>query len=175
MPKRRSAYTLDRFNEDMKQLGGMIEDFYKQNGGDCCGQDGGASLPNVSEHKVGDVFKHDGKKYKVVKKKDGSKKWHHERHYKIISVDGKAYDFDSNYKGEPKTAAKNAFRVICRKMGMNKNSCKVKFVLREITNGSKKKEYHYEGYFEKLDKPIKREFGGIKHVMTHKKVVKKLK
>jgi hypothetical protein len=65
----------------------------------------------------------------------------------------------------PSSAAKKAVTKLC---AANKGK-KVEFHIREITQGSKKKTYGpYEGYIEKLKKPIKLK----SHVIEHKPVAK---
>jgi|SaaInlStandDraft_1057018.scaffolds.fasta_scaffold02408_3 hypothetical protein len=162
-------YSLEKFEADMKQLGGMIESFYSQ--------DGGKPSSDASSHEVGHKMKNsDGKTFKVKMIK-GEKKWVYVRTFKVVSVNGKKYESEGRYKGaEPKNAAKKAFLKICKKMNMNKNSCKLTFTLQECTSGSDKRVYGpYEGSREKLPKTRVKKFQGRKIVQTHMSVVKKVK
>lgn len=168
-------YSLKSFKNDMKQLGGMIESFYSQNGG--------KPSTDASSHEVGHKMKNsDGKTFKVKMVK-GEKKWVHERSFKVISVNGKKHESDGRYKGsEPKIAAKNAFLKICKKMSMNKNSCKLTFTIQECTSGSSKRTYGpYEGHREKLQKTLVKKFKDKKTgetrkiVQTHASIIKKAK
>ena len=88
------VYSLKHFNHDLKQLGGMIETFYSQNGGRSSSRGGKkrGGQPNV---------KQTNENQSTV------------RHYKVLSVNGKPYPFYKRYKGaEPKDAAKKAGKFI---------------------------------------------------------------
>ena len=141
-------YTQKQFAKDLKQLGGMIENFYStQKGGGSCGMEpqmGGANKKAM-------------------------------RHFKVVSVSGNKKEF-GNYDGRtPLQAAGKAFKQICIKMGKNKNSCKLEFTIRETTQGSKKKEYKYLGEYKKLSKPRVKQFGRTKVVSTHERKVKRVR
>ena len=164
------SYTVKSFQKDLKQLGGMIENFYVQ--------EGGAKHKSVSKKKKSKSVK---KKSKSVKKKSksqkgGAKKSH--RNFKIISVNDKPYKYPNNYKGaEPKNAAKKVGRFVCEKIGFAKKnkSCKFSFMLKETTRGSNKRTYGpYQGFFEKRNKPKVFQFRGMKkkEVSTHEFKVK---
>jgi len=141
-------YTQKQFAKDLKQLGGMIENFYStQKRGGSCG----------TEPQMGGTNK------KAM------------RHFKVVSVSGNKKEF-GNYDGRtPLQAAGKAFKQICIKMGKNKNSCKLEFTIRETTQGSKKKEYMYKGEYKKLAKPRVKKFGKTKVVSTHERKVKRVR
>ena len=149
------VYSLKHFNHDLKQLGGMIETFYSQNGGRSSSRGGKkrGGQPNV---------KQTNENQSTV------------RHYKVLSVNGKPYPFYKRYKGaEPKDAAKKAGKFICKKLNMNKN-CKITFQLKETTRGSDHRSYGpYKGHWEKLSKPKTLRFPGKNpFTVTHKFMVK---
>lgn len=162
MPK----YTQGRFAKDLKQLGGMIENFYSsQSGGNCPLQDG-------------------GKKKRAAKKRSASVKRKTKqggapkdlRHFTLVMVGNNRRKNTGVYNGRtPLTAAGKAFKQICEKK--NKNQCRSTFTIRETTQGSKKKEYKYTGSFEKLSKPKPIQYGKMKkkYFQTHKRVVKRVR
>ena len=85
------------------------------------------------------------------------------RYFKVISVDGKKIkdDNEGRYKtkSSPGSAAKKAFSQLTKKY----NSSKIVFVIKETTQGSKKKEYGpYEGIRVQLTTPIKVMYKGSK-------------
>ena len=149
MPK----YTQKAFTKDLKQLGGMIENFYSsQKGGSSCGTE-----PAPYSRQQG------GKSKKEM------------RHFKVVSVEGSKKEFGSYDGRTPLQAGSKAFKQICIKMSKNKNSCKYKFTIKETTNGSKKKEYKYSGEYKKLATPRVKMFGKTKVVSTHERKVKSMK
>jgi len=188
-----SNYTLEQFNDDMNQLGGMIESFYSQQGsqstnvnnrnskkGGKCGNppyndlfSGGKPSLDASSYDIGYKMKEADGKVWTVKKVKGQKKWVYERRYKILSLNERPYEFYRPYTGaEPKDAAKKAGKAICRKLEMNKN-CKINFELKEITRGSDQRSYGpYYGYFEKLKNPKTFQFPGMNKPQTQTHVFK---
>lgn len=169
-----SKYSLEAFNQDMAQLGGMIENFYTHTGG--------ARKKKPKTKKVKSVKS--VKKVKKVKRSSKKKRGGsflqeggiaaQERYYKVLNVNGRPYPFYRRYKGaEPKDAAKKAGKFICKKLKMNK-SCNITFELKETTRGSDKRSYGpYKGHFEKLAKPRVLKFPGKKpFTVAHKFMVK---
>ena len=194
-----NKYTLKQFNEDMSQLGGMIENFYEQNGGLNTNKNGSVKKTNGSVknnlkknlkssikkniQNLNDVRKNLVKLNSMVPNKKSNKKSDVKRSFKIISVNGEPYTYTNLYHGkEPKTAAKNAGKRICEKLKLYKNSnkysCKiVSFELQEATRGSDKRTYGpYTAEYEKLDKPKILKFSKFPNKVikpiTHKFVVK---
>lgn len=190
-----NKYSLAEFDSDLKQLGGMIENFYSQNKGKtgggkrgskkkggACGSkhynnslSGGKPSLDASSYNIGYKMKEaDGKTW-TVKKIKGVKKWVYERRYKVLSVNGRPYPKYSTYSGtEPKVAAKKAAKWICKQLNMNKN-CTIIFQLKETTRGSDKRSYGpYKAHFQKLDKPKTFKFPGMNkpHTQTHDIIVK---
>lgn len=155
------GYTVEMFQEDLTQLGGMIEGFY----------DGSGGKRKKSKTKKETPKRKKSTKRSASKKQSGGVAT---RAYKIVSVNGKKYPHYRRYHGaEPKDAAKKAFHFICKKLGMNK-SCDIKFVLQETTRNSKKRTYGpYRGRYEKLPKPrIYKPPAGREPVkITHRRVV----
>lgn len=139
-----STYTVENFENDLKQLGGMIEGFY---------QNGGAKKKKVAKAPKKKVAKAPKKKKSVAAKKkrrqDGGEA---KRRFKIVEVNGRPYPYPRPYRGaEPLDAAKKAFKFACKKLSMSKDSCKLTFTLKETTRGSKKREYGpYHGKWTKL-------------------------
>jgi len=87
------------------------------------------------------------------------------RYFKVISVDGKPIkdDDEGRYKitqkASPGGAARKAFSQLTKKY----NSNKLVFVIKETTQGSKKKEYGpYEGIRTNLNPPKKVKYAGSK-------------
>jgi hypothetical protein len=87
------------------------------------------------------------------------------RYFKVISVDGKPVkdDEEGRYKitkkASPGGAARKAFSQLTKKY----NSNKLVFVIKETTQGSKKKEYGpYEGIRTNLNPPKKVMYAGSK-------------
>lgn len=190
-----SKYTLEKFNSDMKQLGGMIESFYSQKGGQSNSVNnskskrgeksgnpdyndlfyGGKPSLDASSYDVGYKMKESDGKVWTVKKIKGQKKWIYERRYKVLSVNGRPYGFYSSYSGtEPKDAARKAFRWISKKILQNdfknKNKLynfKATFQLKEITRGSDKRSYGpYYGHYKKLKTPKTFQFPGMNKSQT---------
>jgi hypothetical protein len=160
-----APYSLKAFNQDMAQLGGMIENFYTQSGG-----------ASKKKHIVKPKVK--PKKVKLSKKKKGGDippSLKQKRKFKILNVNGSPYAFYARYTGaEPKDAAKKAGKFACGKLKMNK-SCNLTFDLKETTRGSDKRIYGpYKGRFEKLDKPKVLKFPGKKQFTQYHKFVVKL-
>jgi len=160
-----SGYSLRQFNSDMKQLGGMIESFYSQPGGQSGGR-GNKGKSKKGRRKTGKRGdRHGGQRGGEAQV----------RYYKVLSVNGRPYPFYRRYKGaEPKDAAKKAGKFICKKLKMKNKNCKLTFQLKETTRGSDKRSYGpYNGHFEKLAQPRTLRFKGKKpFVVTHKFVVK---
>jgi hypothetical protein len=189
-------YSLKRFNDDIKQLGGMIENFYskksdKKRGGKIHsfrhsgGEENnvnktslstGQPSSNASQFEVGYSMKGKDGKIWTVKKVKGVKKWVFIRYFKVFSVNGKPYEKYARYKGaEPKDAAKKAGKWICRALDMNNKNCKLEFQLKETTRSSDHRIYGpYKGHWEKLSKPKTFKFKGMAkpETVTHKFVVK---
>ena len=158
------GYSLKQFNSDMQQLGGMIENFYSQQGG---AQTGGRRKKGGKKG-----GKRGGKKCSRKHQSGGQAPV---RYYKVLSVNGRPYPFYRRYKGaEPKDAAKKAGKFICKKLKMGNKGCKLTFQLKETTRGSDKRVYGpYKGHFDKLAKPRTLKFPGKKpFVVTHKFMVK---
>jgi len=168
-------YTQKQFQKDLKQLGGMINTFYRQNGGECPFSQSGGGKPtnNPNDYNVGYSMKQDNGKTWKVKEVRGKKIWSNTRRFKVVEVNGQKYDNDAPYKGaDPKTGAKNAFKWICQRKNMKDESCKLTFTIKEVTRGSDKKTYGpYKGYTEKLDKPIVKMIKGQKIVTKYKRYV----
>jgi hypothetical protein len=198
------------FQKDMAQLGGMIENFYggannnemknnnnknnnnknnnnknmnmKNNNKNMNMKNNNKNMNMKNNNKNMNMKNNNNKTNNKMKNmdKDGKAK---KRSFKVISVDGKKRDMDGSYKGaEPKVAARKAFLKICKKMNINKASCKLIFTLQETTRGSDKRIYGpYEGQREKLAKTRVKTFkdketGEVrKIVQTHASVVRKLK
>jgi hypothetical protein len=167
----RKEYSMEQFNDDLKQLGGMIENFYSQNGGKTKKRSGGKihsfkqsggeennvnekrnlnktslskdqPISNASNFEEG--YSMEGKDGKIwtVKKVKGVKKWVFIRYFKVLSVNGKPYPKYARYKGaEPKDAAKKAGKWICKALDMNNKNCKLEFQLKETTRGSDHRSY----------------------------------
>ena len=175
-------YSLEQFNMDMEQLGGMIENFYTTKGGGKKRRShkGGEEKQNnvkmnnnkKSNNKMNNKMNNNKKPNKKSNKKGNSDGT---RHYKVLSVNGRPYPFYRRYKGaEPKDAAKKAGKFICKKLNMSNKNCKLKFQLKETTRGSDKRVYGpYVGNYEKLSKPRTLKFPGKKQfTVTHKFMVK---
>lgn len=142
----KGGYTVEHFEKDLAQLGGMIEGFYS---GDQTG----------------------GKKKTRRKRQRGGAKT--KRWYKVVDVNGRPYPYYRRYSGaEPKDAAHKAFHFICDKLDMNK-SCSITFTLKETTRGSDKRTYGpYKGRYKKLDKPRVVKIGNKKiATVTHDRIV----
>jgi hypothetical protein len=153
----RGGYTTEKFENDLKQLSGMIEGFYSNN------QEGGKKPNQKSKKKLKQ------KKKTHLKKGGAAKRW-----YKVVNVNGNPYQYYRRYKGaEPKDAALKAFHFICKKLGMGK-SCSITFTLKETSRGSDKRNYGpYKGHYEKLPKPrvVTIKGKGKITTVTHKRVV----
>lgn len=170
-------YTMENFSSDLAQLGGMIENFYTQQGGRRRRPKplSNNNVKNVRNNRnniaknVRNIKKNVQKLEKNVNKKDNK------RNFKILTLNGKPYPYPSPYKGaEPKDAAKKAFHFACKKLQMNKN-CKLTFTLKETTRGSDKRTYGpYTGFYQKRSKPKTFKFPGMDkpQVQTHDRVVK---
>jgi hypothetical protein len=153
-----ARYSVEQFEQDLAQLGGMIEGFYAGNQGG--GQTGGRKKAKAHKKKA--------KKRKRRHQKGGAK-----RYYKVLDVNGRPYAYYRRYSGaEPKDAALKAFHFICKKLKMNK-SCSITFTLKETSRGSDKRTYGpYRGRYEKLAKPRLVKIGNKKiTTVTHKRVV----
>jgi len=156
-------YSLKNFNDDIRQLGGMIENFYSQNGSK---KRGGGQIHSFRQSggEENNLNKNKEKENKVV------------RYFKVLSVNGKPYPKYARYKGaEPKDAAKKAGKWICKALDMNNKNCKLEFQLKETTRGSDHRSYGpYKGHWEKLSKPKTFKFKGMTkpETVTHKFVVK---
>ena len=86
-----------------------------------------------------------------------------DRHFKLVSVSGKAVEDDGRYnlpavtsqgkpnKRGPKEMASKAFTQLCKKH-KRADDCHFKFAIQETTRGSNRKVYHYEGKRVKLQK-----------------------
>lgn len=160
----REEYSMKQFNDDMKQLGGMIENFYSQNGG--------------KKRSVGKIhsFRQSGGEENNLNENKKEKENKVVRYFKVLSVNGKPYPKYARYKGaEPKDAAKKAGKWICKALDMNNKNCKLEFQLKETTRGSDHRSYGpYKGHWEKLSKPKTFKFKGMAkpETVTHKFVVK---
>ena len=180
------VYSLKQFNNDLKQLGGMIETFYSQNGGRSSSRGGKkrGGQPNIRQtNENQSTVRQTNENQSTVRQtnknqstvRQTNKNQSTVRHYKVLSVNGKPYPFYKRYKGaEPKDAAKKAGKFICQKLNMNKNNCKITFQLKETTRGSDHRSYGpYKGHWEKLSKPKTHRFPGKKpFTVTHKFMVK---
>jgi hypothetical protein len=135
-----STYTVENFENDLQQLGGMIEGFY---------QNGGKKKKATTAAKAKAVTKKVAKKKMVKRHQDGGEA---KRRFKIVEVNGHPYPYPRPYRGaEPLDAAKKAFKFACKKLSMSKDACKLTFTLKETTRGSKKREYGpYQGKWMKL-------------------------
>jgi hypothetical protein len=83
------------------------------------------------------------------------------RFFKVVKVNGKTVEDGGRYelpmttktgkeqKRGPIDKASTAFTELCHKKGM-KGDCKMTFSIKETTQGSSKKTYHYEGKRVKL-------------------------
>ena len=168
----KNGYTLEQFNNDMHQLGGMIENFYSHNGGKRMrGGENEVKLPpkNKSPSKNKSPPKNKPKVTRKEKVKSDV------RRYKVLNVNGAPYPHYRLYRGaEPKDAAKKAGKFICKKLNMGKECKLASFELQETTRGSDKRVYGpYVGEYEKLPKPRKLNFKGKpEFIQTHKFVVK---
>lgn len=159
-----AKYSVEQFQNDLAQLGGMIEGFYAG------GQAGGKQRKKSASKK--------SKKPKKTKrtKSSGKKKTQRggaKRFYKVSDVNGRPYPYYRRYTGaEPKDAALKAFHFICKKLNMDK-SCNITFTLKETSRGSDKRTYGpYRGRYEKLDKPRLVKIGNKKiTTVTHKRIV----
>lgn len=185
----KGGYTMEKFNSDLTQLGGMIENFYTQQGGKRRKHKRKRNNRNRVANNVRNVVRNVErnversvrkleKNVKNLNKKSNkkvNKKGPAKRNFKILTLNGKPYPYPSPYKGaEPKDAAKKAFHFACKKLKMNKN-CKLTFTLKETTRGSDKRTYGpYTGYYKKRSKPKTIKFPGMTkpHVITHDRVVK---
>jgi hypothetical protein len=183
MPK----YCLEQFNNDMTQLGGMIENFYsgKMKGGENTMKN--KSMKNIAilEQDVKQLEKNITKLNKSMTKSNSSiktksmtklKNKSNVRHFKIETVEGKPYTFEGRYSGrEPKLAARKVVKHICEKLNMGKG-CKINsFEIKETTRGSSKKVYGpYTSNYVKLDKPRILTFKktGAKINQTHAYIIK---
>jgi hypothetical protein len=178
-----SKYSLEAFNDDMKQLGGMIENFYTntsseknkhsvkskykkhskyQKGGEEPTEEEPTGEVEPSRDEEGNDKKNNKRKSKDI--------YDNTRRYRVLTVDGVIYPYYRPYKGkEPKDAAKKAGKFICKKLKINK-PCNIKFELKEITRGSDKRTYGpYEGRYDKtLKKPVLKKFPGGKKFMAYK-------
>jgi hypothetical protein len=170
-----SIYSLKHFSRDMKQLGGMIETFYSQNGGRSSSRGGKkrGGESNVRQTNANQsTVRQTNANQSTVRQTNANQST--VRHYKVLTVNGKPYPYYKRYKGaEPKDAAKKAGKFICKKLNMNKN-CKITFQLKETTRGSDHRSYGpYKGHWEKLSKPKTLRFPGKKpFTVTHKFMVK---
>ena len=178
---------MKQFNDDMSQLGGMIDNFYNRNG-EANNMSNNNMPDNMSDNMSGGKnynksksnIKNKSPKDKSPKDKSPKEKLVKNesiRRFKVITVDGNPYPFYRPYKGaEPKDAAKKAGKRICDKLYDNKGkNCKLaSFELKETTRGSQKRVYGpYVGEFEKLATPRKLKFKGKpEFVQTHRFVVK---
>jgi hypothetical protein len=145
-------YTVENFENDLKQLGGMIEGFY-QNGGKKKRSVAPAKKKKmVAKKKV--AKKSVAGKKKVKRRQDGGED-RQKRTFKIVEVNGRPYPYYKRYRGaEPLDAAKKAFKFACKKLGMGKEACNITFTLKETSRGSKKRDYGpYKGKWMKLSKP----------------------
>jgi hypothetical protein len=87
------------------------------------------------------------------------------RFFKVVKVNGKAVEDGGRYelpmttktgkeqKRGPIDKASTAFTELCHKQGM-KGECKMTFSIKETTQGSSKKTYHYEGKRVKLSPAV---------------------
>lgn len=132
-----SGYTVEQFEKDLQQLGGMIEGFYGQKG-----QSGGKKMTKRKTAK------------RKMNKRRGGAPSETKRAFKVKDVNGHPYRFYRRYKGaEPKDAAKKAFAFICKKLDRGKD-CRITFTLQETTRGSGKRTYGpYSGHWKKKAKP----------------------
>lgn len=106
------------------------------------------------------------------------------RHFKVVEVDGKPHvmgRYKAGKDGNPKEAAKKAFKQICIKWYGRKNEkkCHRTFGIKETTRGSKHKVFKYEGHKKLLAKPvvksIKQKDGKIKKIeIKHEYSIKPL-
>jgi hypothetical protein len=172
------SYTARQFEKDLKQLGGMIENFYTQQGGVSKKSRRKDAVGSRRKEKRGGAYKQQSRRQDTMRSKRRRQRGgeREKRNFKIISVNNRPYPFPNSYKGaEPKDAAKKAMRYACKKLKINKNNCKLTFVLKETTRGSSKREYGpYIGFRKKLAKPKVLNFKGMKkYVQTHEFVVKK--
>jgi hypothetical protein len=178
-----NKYTVEQFQQDINQLGGMIEQFYEENNVNNHGnKKGGArkkrtlskqSKPKKKKSSLMEKTKNTLKKAKRAlfgkSKKGGATK----RYYKVVNVNGKPYLWYKRYSGaEPKDAAMKAFHFICKKLDQGKE-CKITFTLKETTRGSEKRTYGpYKGRYQKLATPRVVNIKGKKiTTVTHKRVV----
>jgi hypothetical protein len=171
-----SKYSLEAFNDDMKQLGGMIENFYTNTSGEkkkhyvkskskknYKHQKGGEDTESEEEPSADE----EGNDKNDKKNKDISDDT---RRFRVLTVNGEVYPYYRAYKGrEPKNAAKTAGKFICKKLKINK-PCNIKYELKEITRGSDKRTYGpYKGYYDTtLKKPELKKFPGGKKFMAYK-------
>jgi hypothetical protein len=174
-----SKYSLEAFNQDMAQLGGMIENFYTHTGGARKKKPKTKNVKTVKKVKRGgkesdneitdneDVYNSDDK----LNKRKVSMLNTNKRYYKITTVNETPYPFNNKrYSGaEPKDAAKKAGKFICKKLKINK-PCNITFELKETTRGSDKRLYGpYEGHFDtNLKKPTVKIFPGGKKFTAYK-------
>jgi len=96
------------------------------------------------------------------------------RSYRIVKVSNnrKNIDFESGiYHGRPIQAAKKAFNSFCRKSKVR--TCDVVFTIREITRGSKNKEYKYHGKRKRLNPPKEINRGGNVITIKYENTVRK--
>ena len=87
------------------------------------------------------------------------------RYFKVISVDGKKIkdDDEGRYKITPKSSPGGAARKAFSQLTKKYNTNKIVFVIKETTQGSKKKEYGpYEGIRVRLTTPKKVMYKGSK-------------
>jgi hypothetical protein len=173
-----SGYSVEQFEKDLHQLGGMIEGFY-QGGGAKGGKRGKRKTKAKKKNANNNNGNGNRKKAKAKPKRKRRKRGGAtDRHYKVDKVDGRPYPYYRRYKGaEPKDAALKAFHFVCKKLGQGKG-CQITFTLKETSRGSDKRTYGpYKGHYEKLPKPIpiiiKQKSGKMKKVgqRTHKRVV----
>ena len=142
MPKG-GSYSVEQFAGDLKQLGGMIDEFYNNN---MLG--GGKPKTNATSlderHKKRDS---DGKTW-IVKTIRGKKRWSRFRTFKVVSIDGKkgTYKYGPYHNPEPRNAAKKAGFWICKDRKLGKD-CTLTLLIQETTQGSKKEIYPKNGLY----------------------------
>ena len=93
-----------------------------------------------------------------------------DRTFRLVSVGNKKVSA-GRYTGKtPMQAARKAFNRYCREKGVK--TCKHNFVIKEITQGSKGKEYEYVGQRKKLSSPEIIERGGEEIKIQYTSVVR---
>lgn len=161
-----AKYSVEQFEADIAQLGGMIEGFYAGNAQGGGAKKGKKAMKKSTKPKA--TRKKSAKPKRKAKKGGAAKRW-----YKVVDVNGRPYPYYRRYAGaEPKDAALKAFHFICKKLKMGKG-CNITFTLKETSRGSDKRTYGpYRGKYEKLPKPRLVKIGNKKiTTVTHKRVV----